>query len=69
MRKTAGYSWTDYKTNMEIAKGTNRTPVSDETQEDKRNCLQLINKMPRNRLPRIIKKATDQKTEETSGDY
>jgi hypothetical protein len=27
MRKTAGYIWTDYKTNTEIAKELNITPI------------------------------------------
>jgi len=55
MRKTVGYNWTDYKTNTEIAKELNRTPVLDKTQEYRRNCLHLINKMPCNRLPAKIK--------------
>jgi hypothetical protein len=29
MRKTAGCTWTDYKTNTEIAKELNRPPVLD----------------------------------------
>jgi hypothetical protein len=33
MRKTAGYTWTDYKTNTGIAKDLNRTAVLDKTQE------------------------------------
>jgi len=36
MRKTAGYTWTDCKTNMEIAKELNITPVLDKIQEYRR---------------------------------
>jgi len=56
MRKTAGYTWTDYKTNTEIAKELNITPVLDKIQEYRRNKLQHINRLPCNRLLRIIKK-------------
>ena len=27
MRRTAGYTWTDYKTNAQIAKEINKTPI------------------------------------------
>jgi hypothetical protein len=33
MRKTAGYTWTDYKTNTETAKELNITPALDKIQE------------------------------------
>jgi len=32
MRKTAGYTWTGYKTSTEIAKELNITPVLDRIQ-------------------------------------
>jgi hypothetical protein len=32
-RKTAGYTWRDYKTNIEIAKELNITPVLDKIQD------------------------------------
>jgi hypothetical protein len=32
-RRTAGYTWTDYKTNREIAKELNITPVLDKIQD------------------------------------
>jgi hypothetical protein len=32
MRKTAGYTWTDHKTNTEIAKELNIIPVLDKIQ-------------------------------------
>ena len=45
MRGTAGYTWADYKTNAHIAKEL----------EYKRNWIQLVNRMPHDRLPRIMK--------------
>src|SRR5215475_320163 len=55
MRRTAGYIWTDYKTNAQIAKELKITPVSDKLLEYKRNWIQHVNRMPRNRLPRVMK--------------
>jgi hypothetical protein len=36
MRRKAVYNWTDYKTNTEIAKKLNTTPVLDKIQEYRR---------------------------------
>jgi hypothetical protein len=55
MRRTAGYTWTDYKTNIQIAKELKITPILDKLLEYKRNWLQHVNRMPRNRLPRVMK--------------
>jgi hypothetical protein len=55
MRRTAEYIWTDYKTNLQIAKELKITPILDKLLEYKRNWIQHVNRMPRNRLPRIIK--------------
>ena len=55
MRRTAGYTWTDYKTNSHIAKELEITPVLDKMLEYKRNWIQHVNRMPRDRLPRIMK--------------
>jgi hypothetical protein len=55
MRKAAGYTWRDYKTNTEIAKELNMTPVLDKILKYRRNWLKHINRMPHNRLPRILK--------------
>ena len=68
MRKTTGHTWTDYRTNTEIAKGLNTTPGQDNIQEDRRNWLQYINPECLNRLPRIVK-TTDRKAEETKGEH
>ena len=43
MRKTAGYTGTDYKTSVEIAKELNTAPVLDKRQGYRRNCLQHLN--------------------------
>ena len=66
IRKTAGYTWIDFKTNAETAKERNITPVLNKIQEYRRICLQhtRINRMPRNRLPRIIKKLQIKKQKE-----
>jgi hypothetical protein len=55
MRRTAGYSWTDYRTNSHIAKESEITPALDKLLEYKRNWIQHLNRMPRDRLPRIMK--------------
>jgi hypothetical protein len=39
MRKTAGFTWTDYKTNKEIAKELNITPVLDKIQDYRRHWI------------------------------
>ena len=55
MRRTAGYTWTDYKTNTQITKELKITPILDKLLEDKRNWIQHVNRMPHNRLPRVMK--------------
>jgi hypothetical protein len=49
------HTWTDHKTNTDIAKELNVTPVLDKIQGYKRKWIQHVNRMPRNRLPRLIK--------------
>jgi hypothetical protein len=73
MRRIAGYTWTDYKTNSHIAKELEITPDLDKLLEYKRNWMQHVNRMPRDRLPRIMKhyfpnwqKESWQTSEETS---
>jgi hypothetical protein len=53
MRRTAGYTWTDYKTNTKITKELKITPILDKLLEYKRNWIQHANRMTRNRLPRV----------------
>ena len=55
MRRTEGYIWTDYKTNAQIAKELKIIPILDKLLEYKRNWIQHVNRMPRNRLPRVMK--------------
>jgi hypothetical protein len=55
MRRTAGYTGTEYKTNTQIAKQLKITPILDKLPEYKRNWIQHVNRMPRNRLPRVMK--------------
>ena len=55
MRRTAGYTWTDYKTNTQIAKELKITPILDKLLEYKRNWIQHVSRIPRNKLPRLMK--------------
>jgi len=55
LRRTAGYTWTDYKTNTQITKELKITPILDKLLEYRRNWIKHVNRMPRNRLPRVMK--------------
>jgi len=55
MRRTAGYTWTDYKTNAQIAKELKITRILDKLLEYKRNWIQRVSRMLQNRLPRVMK--------------
>ena len=55
MRRTPRYTWTDYRTNTLITKELKITPILDKLLEYKRNWIQHVNRMPRNRLPRVMK--------------
>ena len=54
-RRTVGYTWTDYKTNTQIGKELKITAILDKLLEYKKNWIQHVNRMPRNRLPRVMK--------------
>jgi len=54
MRRTAGYTRTDYKTNTQIANEFKIAPILDKLLEYKRKWLQHVNRMPRNRLPWVM---------------
>jgi len=56
MRRTAGYIWTDYQTNAQMAKKLKITPILEKLLEYKRNWIQHVNRMSRNRLPRVMKR-------------
>ena len=47
--RTAGYTWTDYNTNIKIAKELKITAILDKLLEYKRKWIQHVNRMPRNR--------------------
>jgi len=53
--KNSRYTWTDYKTNTQITKELKITPILDKLLEYKRNWIQHVNRMPCNRLPRVLK--------------
>jgi len=55
MRRTAGYTWTDYKTNAQNTKELKITPFLYKLLEYTRSWIQHVNRMPRNRLPRVMK--------------
>jgi len=55
IRRTTGYTWTDYKTNAQIVKELKITPILDKLLEYKRSWIQCVNRIPRNRLPRVMK--------------
>jgi len=55
MGRTAIYTWTDYKTNAQTAKELKITPIWDKLLEYKRSWIQHVNRMSRNRLPRVMK--------------
>jgi hypothetical protein len=54
-RRTAGYAWADYKTNTQITKELKITPILDKLLEYNRNWIHHVNRMSRNRLPRVMK--------------
>jgi len=56
MRRTAGYTLTDYKTNAQISKDLKITPNLDKLLDYKRSWIQHVNRMPRNRLPTVMKR-------------
>jgi len=55
MRRTAGYIWPDHKTNAQVAKELKIIPVLDKLLEYKGKWIQHVNRIPRNRLPRVMK--------------
>ena len=55
VRRTAGYTWTDYKTNAQIKKELKITQILDKLLEYKRSWIKHVNRMHRNRLHRVMK--------------
>jgi hypothetical protein len=54
MRRTVGYTGTDYKKNTKIGKELKITPILNKFQKYKRNWIQHVNRMSYNRLPRVM---------------
>jgi hypothetical protein len=52
----AGYTWTDCNTNTQIVKELKITQILDKLLEYKRNWIQHVNRMPHNRLHRVMKR-------------
>jgi hypothetical protein len=55
LMRTTGYTPACYKTNTQIAKDLKITPILDKLLKYKRNWIQHVNRMPRNRLPGVMK--------------
>ena len=55
MRITAGHTQTDNKTNAQIAKEIKITPILEKLLDYKRKWIQHVNRVPHNRLPRVMK--------------
>jgi len=55
MRRTAGYTWDRLQNKCTNCKGAKITPILDKLLEYKRSWTQHVNRMPRNRLPRVKK--------------
>jgi len=53
LRRTARYTWINYKTNVQITNELKITPILDKFLEYNRNWIQHVNRMLRNRLPRV----------------
>jgi hypothetical protein len=66
--RTAADTWTDHRTNTEIANELNITPVLDKIYYYKRNWIQNVSRMPLTKLSRLIK-TTAQKAKGTKEDH
>jgi hypothetical protein len=55
MRRTAGCTWTDYKTDAQIVKELKITLILDKLLEFKRSWIQHLSRMTRNSLPGVMK--------------
>jgi hypothetical protein len=51
IRRAAGCTRADYKTNTQIAKQLKITPILDKLLEYKGNWIQHVNRIPRNKYP------------------
>jgi len=55
MRRTAGYTWGRLQNKYTNCKGVKNNTNFDKLLEYKRRWIQHVNRMPRNRLPRVMK--------------
>jgi len=55
LKIAGGYTWTDYKIIAQISKELKITPILNKLQEYNRSWILHVNRMPQNRLPRIMK--------------
>jgi hypothetical protein len=63
-RRTAGYTRAGRKTNTEIARELNTTPILDRIYDHKKKWIQHVNRMPRGRLSRLQKNLHPKKKKE-----
>jgi hypothetical protein len=55
MRRSAGYTRTDYEKIAQIVKELKIIQILEKLLEYKRIWIQHVNRMPRNRLPKVMK--------------
>jgi hypothetical protein len=55
IKRAARYTLADYKTNLQITKELKITLILDKLLEYKGNWIQHVNRMPHNKLPRVMK--------------
>jgi len=55
MRRTAGYTWDTLQNKWTNRKDLKITKILDKLLEYKRSWIQHVNRMPLNRLPRVMK--------------
>jgi hypothetical protein len=66
MRTTAKYIWSDYKRNYGILKELKTEPVMEKILKYKNNWIKHVNRMQRDRIPKLLKNTNDgeQETED-----
>jgi hypothetical protein len=67
MRTTAKYIWSDYKRNGDTVKGLKTERVMGKSLKYKKSCIQHVNRMQRDRIPKLLKN-TNRGEEETEDD-
>jgi hypothetical protein len=67
-RTTAKCIWSDYKRNNDIPKELKTEPVMRKPLKYRNNWIQHINRMQRDKIPKLFKKSTNRGEEETEDD-